>query len=117
MLKEVQMPPLLDLGIMGRAAGHPAGWTIESSASLKVDLDVQTPLFIIESDTHHFPWCCQPQRFLNQVGLFHNGATLTPSASLLQTKSTHMKQRRAHQFLYDGSHRYLDLWGTARKHP
>jgi hypothetical protein len=91
-----------DLAIMGCAAGHPASRTIETSASLKVNLDVQPPIFIIESDSHHFPWRRQPRCFLDQIRLFHNGATLTPSISLLQTKSTHMKQRRTVIFWLTG---------------
>ena len=71
MLKEVQVPPKLGLGVVDRTAGRVALRAREPGAALEVDPQLKPTPFGIEGGTHHSPRHLKAQRRLKQLDISH----------------------------------------------
>ena len=71
MLKEIEMPPFLDLGVVDAAIGLGAGRTREAAAARKVQMDVEAFFDGVEGDACDLPRWRQAEGELEQGGVAH----------------------------------------------
>jgi hypothetical protein len=66
-------------------AGNPTKRTGKDAATRKIQMDVQTPIHLIEGATLDHPWRQQPEGCPEQFVLVHGGAS--PGAPAIITQS------------------------------